>query len=51
MKEDMSFNTKKHEAITIAKELCYPSVIINKLKNATNEIQLYNIMKDGRNMM
>lgn len=41
-----NFNIKEY--ITIAKQLCYPKEVIEKLKEAKNETQADNIMTQAR---
>lgn len=41
----------KRKAIRAAKDLCYPSEIITRLKNATTEIEIERIMATARKEM
>ena len=48
-KETSDFNFYKEEIIEVAKELCYNSKVIKKLKKAKTSDELTRIMHDARN--
>jgi hypothetical protein len=47
-KENITMAKAKYDAIRIAKQLGYNSNIIERIKNATSEIEITRIMKTAR---
>ncbi len=46
----MALKNAKRTALRIAKDFCYTEEIIERIKNAKNEIQVENALIDGRHL-
>lgn len=42
------FNKRKREALTIARQACYPQRVLDRIKNATKEIEINWALAEGR---
>ena len=48
LKRGKDYVEGKAEAKKIARQLCYPQEVIDKLDNAKSEVEITNILKDAR---
>lgn len=46
--DKQELRTYKKEAITAATELCYPDAVLDRIRNATSEVEVINILHDAR---
>jgi len=46
--EERVFNKRKREALTIARQACYPQRVLDRIKNATKEIEINWALAEGR---